>query len=118
MTQTFLDTPVETFPLGVAKIQVQDGHWTFNNKKLKDCKFPVQQMVEAFIRTCAFRKEVEEIKTRTGSYSVIATKQTINAHSHLKAHNYEFPSIEEETVTKLIEAPTMDMFPEFIPKTN
>jgi len=119
MTQTLLDTPVETFPLGVAKIQVQEGHWTFNNKKLKDCKFPVQQMVETFIRTCAFRQEVEVNSSRSGSYSVLATRETVHAHAHLKAFNYKFPPTREEiAAAQTYEAPTMDMFPEFIPKTN
>lgn len=112
MQQSFLDTPVETFQLGVAKIQVQEGYWTFNNKPVKNCKFPVQQMVENFIRTCAFHQEVEETKPRARSYSVIATQETVHAHGHLKAFNYKFPT----NVEAIIETPVMDMFPEFIPK--
>lgn len=111
MTQTFLDDPIETFPLGVAKIQVQDGHWTFNNKRLKNCKFPVQQMVETFIRTCAFRQEIQARPHRPRSYSVIATRETVMAHSHLKDHNYRFPS--RESINYFLE---IEKLPEFIPK--
>ena len=113
MQQTFLDTPVEHFQLGEAKIQVQDGHWTFNNKPIKNCKFPVQQLVENFIKTCAFRHKEVEITSRGRSYSVIATRETVHAHAHLKAFNYKFPPTKEETIK---ETPVMDMFPEFIPK--
>jgi len=126
MTQTFLDTPVETFPIGVAKIQVQEGHWTFNNKPIKNCKFPVQQLVETFIKTCAFRMEVKEVSSSTPSHSVLATKETKWANAHLRAHNYKFPPTKDELAA--IEAtrqekaigvsylPEIEIFPEFIPK--
>lgn len=125
MQQTYLDTPVETFPLGVAKIEVKEGHWTFNNKPVKDCKFPIQQLVMNFIKTCAFRMEVQN-ETIARSYSVIATKETVWAGAKLKAYNYVFPPTKEEIAAKeaarkekaigVSYLPEIEIFPEFIPK--
>jgi len=125
MQQSYLDTPVETFPLGVAKIEVQNGHWTFNNKPLKNCKFPIQRLVETFIKANAFRMEIQN-ESITRSYSVIATKETVWAGSKLKAYNYVFPPTKEEIAAKeaarkekaigVSYLPEMEIFPEFIPK--
>ena len=76
---TYLDSlnqEEEVIPFGTAKIAVVQGRWTFNNKDLKSCNVPVQQVVTNFIKGCAFALPVTitEIKH---SYSVIATRETV-----------------------------------------
>ena len=82
----------EVIPLGTAKIMVVNGKWTFNNKPLEKCNFPIQMTVENFIRGCAFALPFK-LHERKRSYSNIETKQTVYAHSHLKQHNHKFSFI-------------------------
>jgi hypothetical protein len=41
-----------------AVIKIQDGYWTYNEKKLSDCSFPERQVVSTFIKNTMFSIEV------------------------------------------------------------
>ena len=85
-----MDQEEEIIPLGAAKILVVNGRWTFNNKDLKKCNFPITVVVENFIRGCAFAMPFK-FHERKRSFSVIETKETVYANNHLKQYNYIFP---------------------------
>ena len=40
-----------------AKIKVKNGYWTYNGKPVKNCSFPIQQLVSSFIKTQVFNTE-------------------------------------------------------------
>ena len=90
---TYLDSlnqEEEIIPFGTAKIAVIQGRWTFNNKDLKTCNVPVQQVVSNFIKGCAFALPFQ-IRKRKRSYSDLHTKETFYSSGHLKQYNHVFP---------------------------
>jgi len=42
-----------------AKIKIKNGYWTYNGKPVKNCPFPIQQLVASFIKTQMFNTEVK-----------------------------------------------------------
>jgi hypothetical protein len=40
-----------------AKIKIKNGYWTYNGVAVKNCPFPIQQLVSSFIKTQVFNNE-------------------------------------------------------------
>jgi hypothetical protein len=45
-----------------AKIKIKNGYWTYNGKPVKNCPFPIQQLVASFIKAQMFNTEVKTVK--------------------------------------------------------
>jgi hypothetical protein len=45
-----------------AKIKIKNGYWTYNGTPVKNCPFPIQQLVASFIKTQVFNTEVKKVQ--------------------------------------------------------
>lgn len=45
-----------------AKIKIKNGYWTYNGTPVKNCPFPIQQLVASFIKAQMFNTEVKSVK--------------------------------------------------------
>ena len=118
MTHTFTDNEGNTvIPFGSAQVEVSNGYWTFNGKQVRKADVTLQMFVSRFIVGCRLVFPIME-QNRSRSHSVIATKETRMAHGHLKEFNYKFPATKEEKLVAVSYLPEIEIFPEFIPKSN
>jgi hypothetical protein len=42
-----------------ATIKIKNGYWTYNGTPIKDCSFPIQELVASFIKKQIFTIEVK-----------------------------------------------------------
>lgn len=120
MIQTFTDNDGnEVVPFGSAAVTVKNGLWTFNGKQVSKGDVALQMFVSRFIAGCRLAFPVKEKRIhRVPSHSVIATQKAVMAHGHLKEFNYQFPPTREEKLVAISYLPEINVFPEFIPKSN
>jgi hypothetical protein len=128
MIHTFTnDDGIKVIPFGSAQIEVKNGFWTFNGKQVRKGDIALQMFVSRFIVGCRLAFPLREHKL-VPSHSVLATQETKYSSGHLRVHNYIFPPTRDEIAAKELARkeksigvsylPEMEIFPEFIPKTN
>jgi hypothetical protein len=45
-----------------ANIKIKNGYWSYNGTPIKDCSFPIQELVASFIKKQIFTIEVKPTK--------------------------------------------------------
>ena len=57
-----------------AKIKIKSGYWTYNGTPVKNCPFPIQQLVASFIKAQMFNTEVKTVKVSRPTELVLDEK--------------------------------------------
>jgi hypothetical protein len=45
-----------------ANIKIKNGYWTYNGAPVKNCTFPIQNLVASFIKAQMFNHEVKSVQ--------------------------------------------------------
>ena len=66
-----------------AKIKIQNGYWTYNGTPIKDCSFPIQELVASFIKKQIFAVEVKP--TNSAKAELVLDKKAFGIPNFLRA---------------------------------
>ena len=66
-----------------AKIKIKDGYWTYNGTPIKDCSFPIQELVASFIKKQIFDVEVKP--TNSTKAELVLDRRMFTIPKFLKA---------------------------------
>jgi hypothetical protein len=66
-----------------AKIKIKNGYWSYNGTPIKDCSFPIQQLVASFIKKQIF--DIEVNPTNSAKAELVLDKKVFGIPKFLKA---------------------------------
>jgi len=66
-----------------AKIKIKNGYWSYNGTPIKDCSFPIQQLVASFIKKQIF--DIEVNPTNSAKVELVLDKKVFGIPKFLKA---------------------------------
>lgn len=70
-----------------AKIKIKNGYWTFNGVPVKDCSFPIQKVVAAYIKQCIFDVEPEAKPDRCRDKKELLLESSLYNYKFEKLNN-------------------------------
>ena len=66
-----------------AKIKIKNGYWTYNGTPIKDCSFPIQELVASFIKKQIFAVEVKP--TNSAKAELVLDKKVFGIPNFFRA---------------------------------